>query len=299
MESNFIYRQTCPACDQKNRKLIYPSTLNNSKACTQDYVGTNTGYARYHDLYECESCRVLYMDPIDSALDDLCSEVVDQDYLASWEDRSQTFKDHLSMLKPYVSQGRLLDVGCYAGIFLEEAKQQGFQVSGIEPSKWAADYARSKVNCEVYQGMFDSFAFPNAAAYDLITIWDVIEHLANPKKSIRKAFQLLRPGGYIAITTHDIQSIFARLLGSRYPWLMRFHLVHFSPDTLSQMLISEGFEIEKTIYYKKSLSINYLLKRIGIVTPSNALTKKRLAFNTGDMFMLIAKKKIGQLPNSQ
>lgn len=290
MTNAFFYRETCPACDSKQRKVKFQSTLDNSKASSKDYVGTNTGYGKYHDMYECLSCHVLYMNPIDSGLDQLCADVVDEDYLKSWDERALMFQEHLVELKKYIKSGDLLDVGCYAGIFLNEAKMQGFNVKGIEPSTWAADYARSKVGCTIYQGILEKYDLPKNE-FDVVTIWDVIEHLSDPKLSLQKAHETLRPGGYIAITTHDIHSVFARVLGKKYPWLMRFHLVHFSPSTLSSLLRSVGFEIKDVVYYKKALSINYFLKRVGIQTPLNAFTKKRLAFNTGDMFMIIAQKK--------
>ncbi len=289
MTNSFFYRENCPACQSKQRKIKFYSTLDSSKASSKDYVGTNTGYGKYHDMYECLSCHVLYMSPIDDALDQLCAEVVDEDYLASWEERALMFQEHLDEIKKYVTKGRLLDVGCYAGIFLNEAKKQNFDVVGIEPSTWAAEYARSKVGCLVYQGTLEKHELPKGE-FDIVTIWDVIEHLFDPKLSIEKAYDALKIGGHIAITTHDIHSVFARVLGKNYPWLMRFHLVHFSPLTLANLLRSVGFEIKDIIFYKKALSVNYFLKRIGIQTPLNSFTRKRLAFNTGDMFMVIAEK---------
>ena len=289
MTNSFFYRETCPACESKQRKIKFQSTVENSKASSRDYVGTNTGYGKYHDMYECLSCHVLYMNPIDGNLDQLCADVVDEDYLASWDERAFMFRDHLVELKKYIEKGSLLDVGCYAGIFLSEAKKYGFDVTGIEPSTWAADYVRSKVGCTVYQGILEKYDLPKNE-FDIITIWDVIEHLSDPRLSLKKAYEALKPGGYIAIATHDIHSVFARVLGKKYPWLMRFHLVHFSPSTLSSLLRAVGFEIKDVIFYKKALSINYFLKRVGIQTPLNSITKRRLAFNTGDMFMIIAQK---------
>jgi 2-polyprenyl-3-methyl-5-hydroxy-6-metoxy-1,4-benzoquinol methylase len=230
------------------------------------------------------------MDPIDAGLSELCSQVVDDDYLASRDDRTYTFRDHLRSLEKYLSKGKLLDVGCYAGVFLKEAKLLGFDVTGVEPSSWAASYAKSSVGCQVYEGMFDTTEIPDGP-FDVITIWDVIEHLANPKECLQKCFKLLKTDGVIAITTHDIESVFARMLGARYPWLMRFHLVHFSPATLGALLEDIGFEILETTKYKKPLSIQYFLKRFGISVASNAITKKRIAFDTKDMFIIIAKKK--------
>ncbi len=289
MNSNLDLRNACPACTSSNRLLKYSSTIKNAKATYLDYVGTNTGYGLYHDLYICSDCQVLYMDPIDSNLDELCADVIDNDYLASWEERSFNFKDHINELVTFISKGQLLDIGCYAGIFLEEAKNVGFQVTGIEPSKWAADYARTRVGCAVHQGIFEKYDLINSK-FDVITIWDVIEHLSDPRLSLKKTFELLNPGGIVAISTHDIDSIFAKILGKRYPWLMRFHLVHFSPKSLSRLLTSLGFNIESILFYKKPLSIKYFLQRIGLNVKTNAFTRKRIAFNTHDMFMIIAKK---------
>lgn len=291
MTTHLSLKGKCPICGSAARDLRFPSTLKESKARVDDYVGTNTGYSKYHDIFKCQKCHVSYMDPIDAGLGELCSQVVDEDYLASWEDRAFTFRDHLRFINKYVTQGKLLDVGCYAGIFLTEAKRAGFKVTGVEPSSWAASHAKKQVDCQVYEGMFDSTDITDGP-FDIITIWDVIEHLANPKECLQKSLQLLKPGGLIAITTHDIESTFARLMGAKYPWLMRFHLVHFSPATLGTLLREVGFEVIETTKYKKPLSIQYFLKRFGIKTPSNFFTKQRIAFDTKDMFIIIAKKSL-------
>lgn len=286
---SLLLRNTCPGCNSSTRSIFYKATIINRSATSAEYVGTNNGYGQFHDLQKCNSCDLIYMDPIDSELTELCAGVEDNDYLESQNERRIQFQKHLAELEKYISKGKLLDVGCYAGLFLREAIAHGFEAEGVEPSLWAVEQAKKLASCKVQQGMFDDIDLPTSH-FDVVTMWDVIEHLATPAVSLKKAFSVLKPGGHIAITTHDIESIFARSLGKFYPWLMRFHLVHFSPRTLTKLLETCGFEIVDVTYYRKSLSLRYFLKRLKINLPPGRIGDFCVSINTGDMFMVVGKK---------
>ena len=279
----------CNICNIENTELIFKSTIEDSKASVTDYVGTNPGYAKYHDIVRCKNCRLVYMNPRDNHIPELLSEVEDTDYISTWNDRLSTFKVHLDLLKQFKSGGKLLDVGCYAGIFLTAAKEVGFSVSGLEPSKWAAGFAADKAQVPVVCRPIEAYEMP-VSEFDIVTLWDVIEHLEDPMGTLSKIQTTLKPGGLVFISTHNIESIFARALGKRYPWLMRFHLFHFSPNTLKIMAEKAGLKTVRVESYKKVLPLSYFLKRAGLDLKIKFFDKIKFSIDTKDMFVLVAQK---------
>ncbi len=145
----------------------------------------------------------------------LYAEVVDQAYLETWDERAVTFRSHLKEIGRYAAGAELLDVGCYAGVFLSEAKKSGYLCTGLEPSNWAARHARQACDCPVVRGSAEEAQF-RPGSFDFVTLWDVAEHLQDPKSAFASIRSWLRPGGGIAVSTHDISSLAARLMGRRY-----------------------------------------------------------------------------------
>jgi 2-polyprenyl-3-methyl-5-hydroxy-6-metoxy-1,4-benzoquinol methylase len=255
----------------------------------EECVSTMSGYGASNRIVLCKSCGLTYASPRDSGLTDLYKQVIDNEYIDSWEERAKTFRKHLMVLKGQKAKGELLDIGCYAGIFLDEAKKAGYNVTGIEPSRWAADFARNKTGAEVLCGGWNEVSLPENH-FDIVTMWDVIEHFDDPSACIKQAHRWLKSGGITAITTHDIGSPFARLMGKRYPWLMRFHLFHFTPKTLLAMLSKNGFEPVLVKYYVKFFSLKYILGRLGFKSRNKLLERLTIPLPSGDMFMVIARK---------
>ncbi|WP_447603657.1 class I SAM-dependent methyltransferase [Nitrospira sp. Nam80] len=121
-------------------------------------------------------------------------------------------KDYDRALK-YVEKmegtGRLLDIGCGAGVFLGMAKARGWDVSGVELSPKLASLCRQQLNVPVANGQFEDTQLP-LAAYDVVTLWDVIEHVIDPMACLLKIKGLVRPGGILIFCTPDEDSLLAR-----------------------------------------------------------------------------------------
>ena len=155
-------------------------------------------------------------------------------------------------------KGKLLDVGAATGHFVALAKGAGWDARGIDVSAHGADTARAK-GLDVRQTTLDGYDAP-AGSFDMLTMWDVIEHLPDPMAALKKAATLLRPGGLLAIVTPDARSAWARLWGTRWHALVPpEHIVMFNRAALSEALGRNGFEILEARNPVKSFKIPYIL----------------------------------------
>ncbi len=139
--------------------------------------------------------------------------------------------------------GRALDVGCATGLFLDALRARGWKVTGVEPSDFAARYARERLGLAVHQGMLDDAPFAERS-FELITLWHVLEHLPDPAASLQRLRSLLVPGGVVALTVPNAGGWDARLWGAWWAgWDAPRHLYHFTPATLSRLLHDAGFQV--------------------------------------------------------
>jgi SAM-dependent methyltransferase len=140
-------------------------------------------------------------------------------------------------------QGRLLDVGCGAGYFLSGMRRHGWEVSGLEVSRRAAQIAERDYGLEVRVGELGSMAFA-ASSFDVVTLWNVLEHLPSPKGDLRIIHDILRPGGLLAFGIPNAASLDARVFGRFWAGLdMPRHLHVFAPEALGRMLTELGFRV--------------------------------------------------------
>ena len=152
---------------------------------------------------------------------------------------------------PRQAKPRLLDIGCGTGLFLALARDSGFDVEGIEISERLSKLAQSHYGVPVTCGEFSSITL-REAVYDVITMWDLLEHVVDPVAVIRRCRALLRPGGRVVIFTIDSSSLFNAIgdLGYRLSgksWARPLELLYdarhnyyFTPETLDTVLARGG-----------------------------------------------------------
>ncbi len=233
---------------------------------------------------------------------DAYSAVEDSTYQEEREGRELTFAKRLRDLEKRIgpASGRtILDVGAYIGVFVETATAAGWDACGIEPSSWAAKEAQER-GLNVIQGTQDAPQL-QGRQFDVVTMWDVIEHVGDPSGELAKAFQLTKPGGWLVVHTMDIDSIVARLMGRRWPWLMGMHLYYFSQKSLAQMLVQNDFKVVWSGAQGRYLRMGYLATRVEILNKSLGrlmtnlvkglhLDKVPVPVGFGDLFTVYAQR---------
>ena len=260
----------CNMCGHDDTRVRFPSTLpeGTPPQNVEAFRCTSPGYGRHHTIVKCQNCGLVYTNPRftgDEILDSYAA-VEDPLYLEERDGRVLTFERHLRPLeKIKAPPGKLVDVGAYTGVFVEIAAQHGWDAYGVEPSQWAVEQARER-GLHMIEGTLASPELADAT-FDVVTMWDVIEHVADPLGELRQADRLLKPGGLLVVHTMDIDSRFARLMGGRWPWLMEMHIYYFSRRTLKHLLEKAGFTVIRIEPQGRYLRLGYFATRIGGFSP--------------------------------
>lgn len=162
-------------------------------------------------------------------------------------------------------RGRLLDVGCATGIFLHEMQQAGWDVVGVEPNPEAADYAQKRFGLSVHVGLLRQVGLPGSS-FDVITLWDVLEHLHTPWADLIEMHRLLRNKGLLVVRIPNLESPAARWFGPLWVgWDLPRHLYLFPRRALVAALSEIGFAVEgirciSTSYSAFTLSLRFYLE---------------------------------------
>jgi SAM-dependent methyltransferase len=231
---------TCWICGGTSWKAFKTSTLNAS-VTSEDFKITDAHYGRTGRIDQCLSCGFRQCGDLDSVLG-FYEDLEDPAYDQGREQRALQARKIIEAVQPFTKGRRLLDVGAASGILLECAQKLGFQGEGIEPSKHLARRAQES-GLNVHLGTFPHPAVKGQ--YDLITLVDVIEHVPDPVQLLKDIASHLKPDGVGVLTTPDVQSHVARLLGPRW-WHFRVaHIGYFSRDTLELALQKAGLSVLK------------------------------------------------------
>lgn len=158
-------------------------------------------------------------------------------------------------LRKYKKDGKLFDLGVGWGHFLEAGRQLGYDVSGIEISEMPYRYAKEDLKLPVE--MIDFFEMKvQENYYDMITMWDVLEHIDECKKLVVKCNTMLKKGGYIVIHVPQIDSYIAKRQKANWKMIGLDHVNYFSRKTITKLLEENGFKVEAI---KSSIELKLLL----------------------------------------
>lgn len=222
--------RTCPVCAARNNSPIYPEA--------QDPIT----WDRFQ-IVKCSLCGLAYTVPRPS--------VMDRYYPPKYRAYGPVAQSVLSalyrmrvarwaLLKP--AGGTVLEVGCGPGLMLAAFRRRGWQVLGIERSREAVEAAKAVSGVKIVATPVH--ALPPDARFDLIVMFQVLEHIAEPVALLRECASRLAPGGFLIVNVPNFASWQARFGGSKWLHLdPPRHLSHFTPQTLSGTLQRAGLQL--------------------------------------------------------
>ena len=234
----------CSWCGSKEFDLLFrgPDRLEGLPGTFQMVICSQCGLLRQNPRLKWESLKHFYPDEY-ASYSYVLTEGIQENPIRYFIRQYGNWKKRRA-IERYQSGGRLLEVGCGTGEFLEELlRTKNWEIVAIEPNENAATYVKSKFSVPIFQSHFDDIDFENGS-FDVIVMWYVLEHLPQPISDLRLAYKLLRTNGWLVFSIPNVDSWEAKVFGKYWAgWDLPRHLYLFPRPLLHEILESIGFQV--------------------------------------------------------
>jgi 2-polyprenyl-3-methyl-5-hydroxy-6-metoxy-1,4-benzoquinol methylase len=289
MDSLFEYRN-CPACGQNDFEVLFESNMepddfnvlfdysmeaHDSQEGVEGYLVPGKEWGRH---VRCKNCHLIYMNPMEkvSKTNEYYYKAKNTHAPTIRECYLRTAKSQVRLIQKYASGTNLLDIGCAQGFFLFSASKAGYTTRGIEISQDAAAYAIKEFGLDVEAKPFEELRFPESS-FDVVTLWQVLEHVPYPLTVLKEVYRILKPGGLIVASTPNIEGIPAKILRKKWWDIKRLHINQFTTKTLADILHNAGFKKMSSVSYRGFVSLSILLTMT--LKYVNAYERLKVLFN--------------------
>ena len=254
----------CNLCGSSEYEVIHKGLKEENVDLTKKY-SSSSNIVGNDQIVRCKNCGLKYVNPRLSGEEIVIgySEGSDELFISQAKGRELTFKKSLKLIEKYSNKGKILDIGTAGGSFLKVARDSEWIVEGIEPNKWLCDWGFKKYGIKIRQGtlFYKKNKFKNEE-FDVITLWDVLEHVTNPKETLQECNRIMKKNGLLVVNYPDIGSFVAKSMGKRWIFLLSVHLFYFDRKTIKKILNETGFEVIKIKKHFQTLSLGYLVYRM-------------------------------------
>ncbi len=263
-------RYSCRLCEEKKSQLFLRGNLRPEDLLKEKYLITDekTGHG---DIYRCLNCDLRFIpQKFIKKTEEISAyyknSPLDEIYFQDFKGRQKNNRRILENIGNFgfpLAGGKILDFGCNAGLFLLEAKKFGYEIYGIELSETAIDYARKKLGINsIKRGGEEKMDDFSDNYFEVITAFDVLEHILSPAAVLDKIYSKLKPGGIFVATFPKMDSFLARILKNHWYALVPSHLSYFSEKSIQYLMDRNNWELLDIRYYKRYFSFSYLIKRL-------------------------------------
>ncbi|HUI63792.1 MAG TPA: class I SAM-dependent methyltransferase [Bacteroidota bacterium] len=239
--------------------------------------------AEEFSVMECPACGVVQTVP--RPPEDSLAKYYPASYYPQTETEAREYeriigrfqREKVKLMRRYRQTGMVLDVGCGAGYFVREASMAGYSAEGVEFSHQAVEFAKAHCKVHAVEGDVLEVSFGDRK-FDIVTLWNVLEHLPHPAESIQKIHSLLKPGGILIAAVPNFCSFQARVFRDRWYHLeVPRHLYHFGPDSLAKLLRNQGFSILGLSHYSSENNwAGIMASMVPLVSPTGSLAGRAL-----------------------
>ncbi len=265
---NYLEKINCPCCSKDSYKILNESNYKNidSLEKLKEVYKSSSDNILIDQLIQCDYCSFIYLNPrvTSKIVTDSYQDTIDETHVSQDKFRLQTFSKSLKKIVRILnlqnlSQKYFLDIGSASGIFLKALKDLGFKEEGYEPSKWMVNYGKEKYKININQGFIDNLNANNK--YDLISFWDVLEHVTDLHKTLKKVETMSKKNSYLIINVPDNGSLACKLMGKKWPFYLNVHLYYFDKKSLEKVLKRYKFKLIKSFPHWQYLSLGYICIR--------------------------------------
>jgi SAM-dependent methyltransferase len=266
-----MIKTTCAICGtEDNARILYQERLGHSLQPDSYSFSARRSFDSHsrihHRFVQCHTCSLIRSDPIFES-DRIAALYQDSAmlYSADTKDISRTYGRYLKKAIALIKNPeRLLDIGCGDGFFLKHAMTLGFKdVYGVEPSRAIYDSLDSFWKSRIISGNFTGNLFPQNH-FDVVCLFQVIEHVIYPNETIAEIFRILRPGGIFLVISHNAASLSVKLLGEQSPIFDIVHINLFDKRTLPAIIARHHFAIQNIYNVLNSYSFKYWFNYAGL-----------------------------------
>lgn len=253
--------------------------------CNRSYSTVIEHCAGGYQVLKCVGCGLVYVDPIPRK--ELLEKAYSAEYYTPWlenqrRERIRMWKSRLETLNSFAGRkGKLLDVGCGEGLFLELASKVGWDITGTEISPFAVKYGKGRLDLNILQGELMDIGFPDKT-FEAVTMWHVLEHTRNPIIVLKEIRRIIKDDGVLIMAVPNLNNIFSqwayRLVKGKKMHLFdpldrELHLYHFTFETIRLALDKTGFRVGKIvpdmgIVQWHIRNLNHVAKMLGFLTGS-------------------------------
>mgnify|MGYP001199000988 FL=1 len=297
--------EICPYCKSKDSfNILYKN--NDNKEEKINFECTSHNFHNYKQwkptLYKCKLCSLVFSEHIGVKFEDNYKVVVDFAYLNQFKFKKTSFTLFLEKIKNHLNKNcTVLEIGAYYGVLGKLIQPLVKEYTGLELSKHASDYSKNNSNLNIINQSIEEYS-KNNKKYDIIIMTDVIEHSDKPFELLSLIEKSLNKNGKLILSTFNFDSLFSKIMGKNYPWIIPMHKYYFSNTTLKNALTESKLELFDIQNDTRIISLEYLLQKFNILAPSfnfifnfflkfNFIKKIQVRINLFDLKIYFAVKK--------
>ena len=256
---------SCPICFSPTTTRAYSVSRHDSDnwKATMKASGSDS---RGRDIYSCKDCSVYFCHPIpdESDLLEAYNSGADENFVSQNIFRYKTFKSSfekfLNRTHLLLSDVHVTDIGAASGVFLKVIEDSGGLANGFEANSWLVNYGKTNYKVNLHKGSVRNFT-TSSSSREIITLWDVLEHLAKPREDLLYLASNLKPKSIILVSLPSTDSKTFKLLRWRWPMHLDVHIFYYNKKSLNYLFNSCGFKLVYESTYPQILSLGYLMFR--------------------------------------
>ena len=288
-----MLKKNCYYCKQAGDLFIKSSNKKNDNNFNFASTEINTEESEIKpDLFFCKNCEIIFSEFCDVKFENNYIDVLDHLYIDQIDNKKKYFKNIIKKVSNIINKNDdVMEIGSYYGAFGSEIINHVNSYTGLELSTHASKYSKDKFNLNVVNESIYKYFENNEKKFDIIFMFDVLEHLDDPNAILNLCSKNLKKDGRLICSTMNMDSIFAKVTGRYYPWIIPMHKFYFSNNSVKKILNKNNLDLKEIITDVRIISLEYLFLKISQKIPIfkyfyNLLIKFKILKNTSIKFSL-------------